>query len=278
MMFDVSLPLALSLISGIVLFVHTRLDRKIKSFLGGREFTTRDVVLLVALMGLMVTVLGWTAINVPEMAIMVFFLFAYSTVLFMFTYLILPKFYVALLTPALFLALYFLYRDTYLWNAYIPPHTPHLLNLFAVLFAICVSVYLGSLFTWKTTAIFVALLTIMDVIQVLITGFMVESGETMIGLQLPVAIALPSFPLQGYIMFLGLGDIFLSGLLIIQNTQKYGMRWGLATTVAIGVVFLLLETVLMSSGIAAFPATVLVIAGWLTALGTRCLCKSRSRR
>ncbi|MFQ5758579.1 MAG: hypothetical protein ACE5IF_02750 [Candidatus Bathyarchaeia archaeon] len=274
MIFDVSLPLALSLITVAVLFVHTKLGGKIKSLLGGKEFTTRDVILLVVMMGAMVTVLGWTVINIPEMAIVVFFLCAYSTVLFLFTYLIVSKFYLAVLTPALFIALYLLYRDTYLWNVNIPPHTPYLLNLFAIIFAISVSVYLGSLFTWKTTAVFVALLTIMDVIQVLLTGFMVESGERMIALQLPVVIALPSFPLQGYIMFLGLGDIFLSGLLIIQSTQKYGRRWGLATIVAIGAVFLLLETVLMNSGIAAFPATVFVLAGWFTTLGIRYLYKS----
>lgn len=274
MIFDISVPLALSLITVAILLVHTKLSGKIKSLLGGRELTTRDVILLVVLIGVMVTILGWTAINIPEMAIVVFFLCAYSTVLFMFTYLIVPKYYLAVLTPALFIALYLLYRDTYLWNVNIPPHTPYLLNLFAIVFAISVSAYLGSLFTWKTTAVFVALLTIMDVVQVLLTGFMVESGERMIGLQLPVVIALLSFPLQGYIMFLGLGDIFLAGLLIIQSTQKYGRRWGLTTIVAIGAVFLLLETVLMNSGIAAFPATVFVLAGWLTALGIRYLCKS----
>ena len=262
MIFDISLPLALSLITLAVLFVHTKLSGKVTSLLGGREFKTRDVVLLVVMMGVMVTVLGWTVITIPERAIMVFFLFAYSTTLFLFTYLLVPKWYLAVVAPAIFIALYFLF-----WNVY-------LLNLFAVIFAICISVYLGNLFTWKTTAIFVGLLTVMDVVQVLLTGFMVESSEKAIGLQLPALIALPSFPLQGYIMFLGIGDIFLSGLLVIQSTQRYGRRWGLATIVAIGAVFFLLETVLMNSGIGAFPATVLVIAGWLTALGTRYVYKS----
>ncbi|UCC33386.1 MAG: hypothetical protein JSW53_06380 [Candidatus Bathyarchaeota archaeon] len=262
MMFDISLSLALSLITAAVLFVHTKLGVRVKSLLGGREFTTRDAVLLVVMMGVMVTLLGWTIISIPPMAIVVLFLYAYSSVLFIFAYLIVPKWYLALLAPALFIALYFLW-----WNLI-------LLNLFAVIFAISVSVYIGSLFTWKTTAIFVTLLTIMDVVQVLITGFMVESGEKTLSLGLPVAIALPSFPLQEYMMFLGLGDIFLSGLLTIQNTQKYGKRWGIATIVAIGAVFLLLETILLNSEVAAFPATVLVIAGWLTALGIRYLYKS----
>jgi len=213
-------------------------------------------------MGVMVTVLGWTVITIPERAIMVFFLFAYSTTLFLFTYLLVPRWYLAVVAPALFIALYFLF-----WNVY-------LLNVFAAIFAICISVYLGNLFTWKTTAVFVGLLTVMDVVQVLVTGFMVESSGKAISLLLPAMIVLPSFPLQGYFMLLGLGDIFLSGLLVIQSTQRYGRQWGFATIVAIGAVFFVLETVLMNSGIGAFPATVLVIAGWLTALGIRYVYKS----
>lgn len=263
MMFDISLPLALSLITVAVLFVHTKLGGRIKSLLGGKEFTTRDVILLVVMMGVMVTVLGWTVIKIPEMAIVVFFLYAYSTVLFMFTYLIVPKWYLALLAPALFIALYFL-----LWNLYF-------LTLFAIIFAICASVYLGGLFTWKTTAIFLTLLTLMDVIQVFLTGFMVEAGKIMSEqLRLPVVIVLPTFPSKvspsGFLA-LGLGDFFLTGLLVIQTREKYGKRWGLATVVAIGAVFLLLETAWINSGIPAFPATVFVIAGWLTALGIRYL-------
>ncbi len=263
MMFDISLPLALSLITAAVLFVHTKFGGKIESLLGGKEFTTRDVVLLVVMMGVAVTVLGWTVIKIPEMAIVVFFLYAYSSVLFMFTYLIVPRWYVALLAPALFIALYLLFRQTYVWNTY-------LVNLFAVIFAICVSVYLGGLFTWKTTAIFVALLTIMDVIQVFLTGFMVESGKKMMELQLPVLITVPAFPARGY-AGLGLGDIFLSALLTIQIAEKYGKKWGFASIAAIGVIFLLFWTAIINFGLEFFPATVLVICGWLTALGIRYL-------
>ena len=266
MIFDISLPLALSLITVAVLFVHTKLGGKVKSLLGGREFTTRDVILLVVMMGVMVTVLGWTVVNIPEMAIMVFFLCAYSMVLFMFTYLIVPKWNVAVVGPFLFIMLYLLFRETYVWNMY-------LVNLFAVIFAICVSAYLGGLFTWKTTAVFVILLTIMDVIQVFLTGFMVGSGERMIALHLPVMIAVPAFPARGY-AGLGLGDIFLSGLLTIQIAEKYGKKWGLVSITAIGVVFLLLWTAIINSEIQFFPATVLVICGWLTALGIRHLYKS----
>ena len=266
MIFDISLPLALSLITVAVLFVHTKLGERIKSLLGGKELTTRDVILLVVMMGVMVTVLGWTVIKIPEMAIVVFFLYAYSTVLFMFTYLIVPKWNVAVIGPLIFIILYLLFRETYVWNIY-------LVNLFAVIFALSVSVYLAGLFTWKTTAVFVTLLTILDVIQVFLTGFMVESGKKMVALQLPVMITLPAFPSKGYVG-LGLGDIFLSALLAIQIAEKYGRKWGFTSVAAIGVVFLSLWTVSINYGVEFFPGTVFVICGWLTALGIRWLCES----
>ncbi|MDH5267651.1 MAG: hypothetical protein OEW62_08260 [Candidatus Bathyarchaeota archaeon] len=71
MIFDVSLPLVVFLITAAVLFLYTKLGQKVKSLLGGREFTTRDTVLLVAAMGVMITVLGWTIIQIPDLAIMV---------------------------------------------------------------------------------------------------------------------------------------------------------------------------------------------------------------
>ena len=268
MIFDVSLPLAVFLITAAVLFLYTKLGQKVKSLLGGREFTTRDTVLLVVAMGVMVTVLGWTIIQIPALAIMVLFLYAYSMMLFLFTYLVVPKWYRAVLNPAFFITLFILFRDTYVWEAY-------LLNVFAIIFAICISVYMGGLFSWKTTALFVVLLTLMDIVQVSITGFMVESSKKMIALKLPVMIIVPTFPSEGYIM-LGLGDIFLSGLLSIQTMQKYGKKFGLVSVAFIAVVFLLFETVLINFNVGFFPATVFVISGWLAALGARYLYKSLS--
>jgi len=204
----------------------------------------------------MVTIL----VFVPERAMMIFFLFAYSTILFLFTYLLAPKWYLAVPIPVLFITLYL---SPY-WNIY-------LFNFFAIIFAVCISVYMGSLFTWKTTAAFVALLTIMDVIQVLITGYMVTSAKKSLELGLPVAIILPTFPYQGWWTILGLGDVFLFGLLSIQTTRKYGRNFGLTSIVTITIVFLLLQTILFNYDVESFPATVLVISGWLTSLGARYL-------
>jgi presenilin-like A22 family membrane protease len=114
----------------------------------------------------------------------------------------------------------------------------------------------------------------MDVIQVLITGHMVTSGERAITLGLPAAIVLPTFPSKlPYLIALGLGDVFLVGLLSIQTMQKYGRKFAFASIVSIAIVFLLLQTILLNMDIQSFPATVLVISGWLTALGARHLYK-----
>ena len=273
MKFDVSLPLVLFLITAAVLFLYTKFGKKVKSLLGGKELTTGHAVLLVVAMGVMVTILGWTIIQIPDMAIMVLFLYAYSMVLFLFAFLVVPESYsgfarmqLAVLIPALFIGVYALFRHTYVWELY-------LLNFFAVVFAISISVYMGGLFSWKTTAVFVVLLTFMDLIQVLVTGFMVESSRRMVALQLPVMIVVPTFPSEGYIL-LGLGDIFLSGLLSIQSLQKYGRRFGFVSALAIALVFLLFETVLINSNVGFFPATVFVVSGWLVALGARYFHKS----
>jgi len=253
MILDVLLPSTLFLIAVAIVFLYALYEKKVGSLFGGREFRVGHVVLLVMTIGVVVTVL----VFVPEEAIRILFLLSYSAIFFLFTYLIVPKWYLAAPTPVLFITLYF---SPY-WNIYS-------FNFFAVIFAICISIYMGSLFTWKTTAAFVALLTIMDVIQVLITRHMVTSGGKALALRLPVAIILPSFPSDGW-MILGLGDVFLLGLLSIQAMQKYGRRFAFASILSETMVFLLLQTILLNCGVQSFPATVLVISGWLTALGAK---------
>ena len=258
MILDVLLPSILFLIAVAIVFLYALYEKKVGSLFGGREIRVSHVVLLVIAMGVMVTIM----VFIPKETIRILFLFAYSAIFFLFTYLIVPKLYLAVPTPVLFVALYF---SPY-WNIYS-------FNIFAIIFAICISIYMGSLFTWKTTAAFVALLTIMDVIQVLITGLMVASGERAISLGLPVAIILPTFPSTKWWTILGLGDVFLVGLLSIQTTQKYGRKFAFASILSVTIVFLLLQTILLNYGIKSFPATVLVISGWLTALGARHLYK-----
>jgi hypothetical protein len=253
MIVDVFLPSVLFLIGIIIVFLYSRLDKKVGQLFGGQELRLEHIVLLVAAMGAMVTLL----VFVPDQSMLVLFSFAYVVSLFLFTYLFVPKWYVAVVPPVLFI-LSFLY----FWNIY-------LFNIFAVIFGISISVYMGSLFNWKTTLGLVSLMTVIDIIQVLVTRFTVASAQKALDLGLPVGIMVPTIPFTGGYTFLGLGDVFFLGLLGIQSTRKYGRKFGLASIATMAVVFFLFQTFMLNSTIQDFPATVFVISGWLTALAAR---------
>lgn len=263
MIIDVVLPTALLLVGVIVVFLYSRLDKKVDNLVGGQELHLKHIIPLVLAIGVMVTVV----VFIPDHALMGLFLFAYVAILSLFSYLFVPKWYLAVVPPVLFLLSFF-----YFWNIYT-------FNLFAILFGISVAVYMGSLFTWKTTVAFASLITIMDIIQVLITGHMGEAFDTAKSLGLPAFIKLPMFPITG-LTYLGLGDLFLFGLLCIQSTRRYGRNFGLKSTILMAAVYLLLQTLLLNyypleNG---FPATVLVISGWLVALAVKYLYDFISRK
>jgi presenilin-like A22 family membrane protease len=189
-----------------------------------------------------------------------------------FVYSAVPKWYIAPILPAIFLLLYFFF-----WG--IPQ-----MDLFAAIFVVFISVYVGTFFEWKTLSVFAGLLTILDVIQVFGTRFMVTSGMKIMNLALPVMIKVPSFPYPGS-MTLGLGDFFLSGLLTIQTAKKYGRRFGYISIAFIAGAFLIFEALQLwyfellmqwypveeAAAKAAMPATVFIGSGWLLALGARYL-------
>jgi len=253
MIVDVFLPSVLFLIGVIAVFLYSRLDKKVDHLFGGQELHLKHIILLVAAMGAMVTVL----VFIPEQSLLVLFSFAYVVILFFFTYLFAPKWYLAVVPPVLYILSFI-----YFWNIY-------LFNLFAIMLGISISVYMGKLFTWKTTAAFATLLTIMDIIQVLITKDMIKSFNRALELELPAFIELPMFPSVDWFSRLGLGDVFFFGLLSIQTTRKYGRKFGLVSILIMTVVFFLFQTVLLNSDIQDFPATVFVVSGWITALGAR---------
>jgi presenilin-like A22 family membrane protease len=205
-------------------------------------------------MGAMITIIAL----IPQLAIMVLFLFVYALLIFLFSYVLSPKWYLAPLPPVLFLLFYFFY-----WNIFMS-------DIFAILFVISISLFLGRLFTWKSTVVFVTLLVIMDIIQVFITQYMVVSAEKMLELQLPTMVIVPTFPLEGYAI-LGLGDILLSSILSIQTSRKYGKRLALASCTSIALVFLLIETLLLNYDVGFFPATVMITSGWIIVLIVRYL-------
>ena len=171
------------------------------------------------------------------------------------------RWYLAILPPALFILLYLFYSGTPIWF-------PYLLNMYGVIFAILITLYLGSLFTWKTTMIFIGLLTVMDIILVLFTGTMVSAAMHVSSLRLPVLVSVPTIPViiteRGTIyMSLGLGDFFFAGLIGIQSLRKYGKQFALLSLVAMSVSFFVFETILLNYKLGAFPGTLMIICGWL---------------
>jgi len=171
------------------------------------------------------------------------------------------RWYLAILPPALFIVLYLFFSRTSIWF-------PYLLNLYGIVFAVLIILYLGSLFTWKTLLIFVCLLTVMDIILVLFTGTMVSAAKHVAGLRLPVVISLPTFPAivsewGTLFMSLGLGDFFFAGLIGIQTLKKFGRGFAVSSVIAMSISFFIFETLILTYELSAFPGTLMIICGWL---------------
>jgi hypothetical protein len=245
------------------------LEAKIKALVEERKFRIRDVASLIIFMGIAVSAL----VFIPSYAIQAFFLLFYSLALFMFVYSAMPKkWYIAPILPAIFLLLYFFF-----WG--IPQ-----MDIFAAVFVVFVSVYIATFFEWKTLAVFAGLLTVLDVVQVFGTKFMVSYGEKIMKLALPALIEIPLFPYLGFIT-LGLGDFFISGLLAIQTSRKYGRKFGYISVAFIAGAFMIFEALQLwyfellkqsypieeAAARAAMPASVFIVSGWLAALGVRYL-------
>jgi hypothetical protein len=320
MNFDIAMPLTLFTVTMIAMFLNKKAERKLKSTFEEKEFRVRDAVLLVAAMAVMVSLI----IFIPQIALMIMFLFAYSMLLFLFTYLFSDfkkrrakmfciaflivsflaatislisfgvngtvaygalgfyclfgftflallyeenrtdrgeRWYLAVLPPASFICLYLFFSRTPLWF-------PYLLDLFGTVFAVLIILYLGSLFTWKTSLIFVGLLTVMDIILVLFTGSMVSAARHVSSLRLPMLISVPTVPAiltqWGWLyMSLGLGDFFFAGLIGIQTMKKFGKSFAILPVVTMSVSFFVFEVLMLNYGLRAFPGTLMIICGWL---------------
>jgi presenilin-like A22 family membrane protease len=250
MEFDFLLSLTLFLVSSASLLLFLRFEKRLEALSSGQQLRVRDVALLVASMGVMVAMI----VVIPGMLLQILFLFSASSLLFLLTYLIIPKTLVALLPPALMVALYFLY-----WNLI-------LMDLFAVLLVVSAILYIGRLFTWKTTLAFAFLLTAMDIIQVFGTRYMVTVTEKTSGLSLPAMIIVPSYPSPGFTA-LGLGDLLLSGLFATQTAQRWGRRYGLVCCASVAAALLIGEYIILNTPYNFLPATVFVTLGWLATLG-----------
>ena len=262
MYFDIVMPLTLFTITLVSLFLNQKTENRLKVTFEEKQFTTRYAVLLVIFMAGMVSFIALSMQYGFVNPIMILFLFSYSALLFIFTYIFSNKrWYLAILPSVVFISLYLFLKDTVLWSYY-------LVNIYAAVFAVLVILYMGTLFTWKTTWLFAILVTIADIILVFVTKSMVEYAEVGIGLRLPVAIMLPIIPLvvteQGMsVTILGLGDFFFAGLLSIQIFKRDGKKTAILSAMAIAVAFFIFEIYSLNYQSQPFPATLIIILGWL---------------
>lgn len=179
------------------------------------------------------------------------------------------RWYLAVLPPALFILLYLVYNGTSLWF-------PYLLDTYGITFAVLITLYVGSLFTWKSASIFAGLLTVMDIILVLITGVMVTAAKQVAGLGLPVLVSLPTIPViivgsNVQFMSLGLGDFFFAGILATQTFRKFGKKTALVSVLTMSVSFAIFEAFLLTYKWGAFPGTLMIICGWLPVVAWKIL-------
>ncbi len=259
-LFDITMPMALLGVTLASLFLNGRTEPKLKNMVDDKEFQVKDAVLLVVMMTAMISLIFFLRETVAPLTLL--FLFSYSTLLFIFTYIISNKrWYLAILPPIAFLLPYIFLRDTTIWSLY-------LVNVYGIIFAILITLYLASMFSWKSTLIFVSLLTVADIILVLATKIMVQAAQTTRGLGLPVLVALPVIPLLAtadglQFMALGLGDFFFAGLLGIQMFKKWGRKTAVISIIGMIISFFIFETALLSFWRIPFPGTVMIIIGWI---------------
>jgi hypothetical protein len=88
---DIAMPLALFAVSIAALLLNKRTEGKLKTTFEERELRTRDVVMLVVMIVVAISIIGYVSLLDPgkifQNILMLVFLFAYSMLLFMFTYL-----------------------------------------------------------------------------------------------------------------------------------------------------------------------------------------------
>jgi len=251
MQFDLALPFAVFLVVVTSVFLYRKVEKFFTPLLEDQKFSARDAVLMVVSMGVMVTAIAY----LPGQAVQIGFIGAYLYMLFVFTYMVFKKWYLAIVSPAVFLVSY-----VYFWQLAV-------FNLFVTVFAVVITIYMSSLFTWRTVGAFAAILTIMDVFHVYVTGFMKQAAIEVIELKLPVILILPRIP-SGNLIGLGMGDLFLAGLLAIQTAKKLGQKAGILVAAMNGIAMFIFEVISFNTGFAEFfPATIVVVAGWLASLG-----------
>jgi len=252
------LPISLFTMIALSILIYKRVAEKTKELLGDKKIGLREAISIVIFISVLVIIIGL----IPGYAIQILFIAAFSYILFIFTYLLSKRAIASAIPPAIYVTVFLLLNYLITTNALI---IILVTNLFSALFAIIAITLLGPLFSWRVLMLFAALLTAMDIIHVFITGYMVEAAHRVIGLGLPLMLLLPRPPSLTELTALGLGDVFLSGLLSAHTTSKYSLKAGLLTAASISMIFLAFDIIVykFTWQVKTFPATLLVLLGWL---------------
>ncbi len=88
---DIAMPIALLAVSTVALVLNRRTEGKLKTTFEDRELRTRDIVMLVVMIVVAISVIGYVSLLNPgqifQNIILLVFLFSYSMLLFIFSYL-----------------------------------------------------------------------------------------------------------------------------------------------------------------------------------------------
>jgi hypothetical protein len=191
------------------------------------------------------------------------------------------KWYVAALAPAMFVLLLIFFGGSAIWD-------PYLINVYGIMFAMLIVIYLGSMFSWKTVFLFAGFLTGIDILLVWVTGTMLTAAQSMSGLGLPVLVAFPTIPWIStqtgiLLMRLGLGDFFFAGILGTQTWKKFDKKTAIISLIAMTISFGLFELFLLNPELAALlpkkalPATLPIVLGWLPVVAIKLLQKQKNK-
>jgi hypothetical protein len=87
---DIAMPVALFLVVTVALLLNKKVEGKLMATVEKKEFKTRDVILLVIFMAIMISVIAYTSIIAPEQVFsnlfLIVFMGSYTVLLFTFSY------------------------------------------------------------------------------------------------------------------------------------------------------------------------------------------------
>ena len=87
---DLAMPIALLIVVTVAMFLNKRVEGKLMATVEEKEFKTRDILLLVVFIAIMISVIAYTSMINPggvfQNILLVLFLSSYTMLLFTFSY------------------------------------------------------------------------------------------------------------------------------------------------------------------------------------------------